>query len=115
MAQLKVYIPEGYPPNIDQLKMAERPGVLDGKTVYPVDRSFDDGDILTEQMGNWSREHMPRVDIEIRRKYGTYHQRDYRLYEKKTEETVVVGGETNGYWRIFGNGYGKTVSVDDWR
>ncbi len=52
MAQLKVYIPEGYPPNIDQLKMAERPGVLDGKTVYLVYCRFDDSDILTEQMGN---------------------------------------------------------------
>ena len=28
---------------------------------------------------------------------------------------VVVGGETNGYWRILGNSYQKTVSVDEWR
>jgi hypothetical protein len=28
---------------------------------------------------------------------------------------VVVGGETNGYWRIMGAKYRKTVSVDDWR
>ena len=28
---------------------------------------------------------------------------------------VVVGGETNGYWRIMGANYRKTVSVDDWR
>jgi hypothetical protein len=28
---------------------------------------------------------------------------------------VVVGGETNGYWRIMGGRYQKTVSVDDWR
>ncbi len=28
---------------------------------------------------------------------------------------VVVGGETNGYWRIMGAGYRKTASVDDWR
>lgn len=28
---------------------------------------------------------------------------------------VVVGGETNGYWRIMGCNYGKTVSVDAWR
>jgi len=27
----------------------------------------------------------------------------------------VVGGETNGYWRIIGCNYQKTVSVDDWR
>ena len=28
---------------------------------------------------------------------------------------VVVGGETNGYWRIMGCNYQKTVSVDEWR
>ena len=28
---------------------------------------------------------------------------------------VVVGGETNGYWRIMSAGYRKTVSVDEWR
>jgi malate dehydrogenase (oxaloacetate-decarboxylating) len=28
---------------------------------------------------------------------------------------VVVGGETNGYWRIMGATYGGTVSVDEWR
>jgi len=26
-----------------------------------------------------------------------------------------VGGETNGYWRIMGCNYQKTVKVDDWR
>jgi hypothetical protein len=26
---------------------------------------------------------------------------------------VVVGGETNGYWRIMGCTYQKTVSVDE--
>jgi hypothetical protein len=26
-----------------------------------------------------------------------------------------VGGETNGYWRIMGCNYQKTVSVDAWR
>ena len=28
---------------------------------------------------------------------------------------VVVGGETNGYWRIMGANYHKSVSVDAWR
>jgi len=28
---------------------------------------------------------------------------------------VVVGGETNGYWRIMGTRYRKTVSIDAWR
>jgi len=37
------------------------------------------------------------------------------MFQRKEIQVVVVGGETNGYWRIFGASYGKTVSVDDWR
>ena len=39
-----------------------------------------------EQMGDWFGEHMPAVNIEIRRKDGTYHQRDDRLYEEIREK-----------------------------
>ena len=38
-----------------------------------------------------------------------------RIWPKDRIKVIVVGGETNGYWRIFGANYGKTVSVDDWR
>ena len=38
-----------------------------------------------------------------------------RVYPKDKIHVVVVGGETNGYWRIVGCNYGKTVSVDEWR
>ena len=37
------------------------------------------------------------------------------MFKPDEIEVVVVGGETNGYWRIFGANYGATVSVDDWR
>jgi hypothetical protein len=37
------------------------------------------------------------------------------MFQRDEIEVVVVGGETNGYWRIFGAHYGKTVSVDAWR
>jgi hypothetical protein len=37
------------------------------------------------------------------------------MFQPDEIEVVVVGGETNGYWRIFGANYGATVSVDDWR
>jgi hypothetical protein len=37
------------------------------------------------------------------------------MFKRDEIEVVVVGGETNGYWRIFGANYGKTVSVDGWR
>ena len=37
------------------------------------------------------------------------------VYRLSQIHVVVVGGETNGYWRIMGCGYGKSVSVDEWR
>lgn len=37
------------------------------------------------------------------------------MFKKEEIEVVVVGGETNGYWRIFGANYAATVSVDKWR
>lgn len=37
------------------------------------------------------------------------------MFRPKDIQVVVVGGETNGYWRIMGCNYQKTVSVDAWR
>ena len=30
-------------------------------------------------------------------------------------DILVVGGETNGYWRIMAAGYRGTFNVDEWR
>jgi len=38
-----------------------------------------------------------------------------QMYRREDIHIVVVGGETNPYWRIMGAGYAKTVSIDDWR
>jgi hypothetical protein len=37
------------------------------------------------------------------------------VYPVDKIHVVVVGGETNGYWRIMGCNYAKSVSVDPWR
>ena len=37
------------------------------------------------------------------------------MFRREDIHVVVVGGETNGYWRIMGANYQKTVSVDEWR
>jgi hypothetical protein len=37
------------------------------------------------------------------------------MFRREDIQVVVVGGETNGYWRIMGCNYQKTASVDDWR
>jgi hypothetical protein len=38
-----------------------------------------------------------------------------KMFEEDEIHVVVVGGETNGYWRIMGAGYAGTVSIDEWR
>jgi hypothetical protein len=37
------------------------------------------------------------------------------MFKREDIQVVVVGGETNGYWRIFGANYSGTVSIDEWR
>ena len=37
------------------------------------------------------------------------------MFRQEDIHVVVAGGETNGYWRIMGCNYQKTVSVDEWR
>lgn len=37
------------------------------------------------------------------------------MFTREEINVVVVGGETNGYWRIMGAGLRKSVSVDEWR
>jgi hypothetical protein len=37
------------------------------------------------------------------------------MFRREDIHVVVVGGETNGYWRIMGCNYQNTVSVDAWR
>lgn len=37
------------------------------------------------------------------------------MFRLQDINVVVVGGETNGYWRIMGGSYQKTVCIDDWR
>ena len=39
----------------------------------------------------------------------------WRAYRLQDIHVVVVGGETNGYWRIVEADYQKTVSIDEWR
>jgi hypothetical protein len=38
-----------------------------------------------------------------------------RIFQEAGINVVVVGGEANGYWRIMGATYRKSVSIDDWR
>jgi hypothetical protein len=93
MSKLKVYNPMGYPPQIKQLGMAERPATLEGKTVYLVDCRFDDGDLLLGQMQAWFNEHMPSVKTVLKSKSGVYTEDDPELFQeiKEKGDALVLG------------------------
>jgi len=37
------------------------------------------------------------------------------MYRREAIHIVVVGGETNGYWRMFGASHAATAAIDAWR
>jgi hypothetical protein len=37
------------------------------------------------------------------------------MFRREDINIIVVGGETNGYWRIMGSTTKKTVSIDEWK
>jgi len=37
------------------------------------------------------------------------------MYRPEDYHVIVVGGETNGYWRIMGCSYQRSARIDDWR
>jgi hypothetical protein len=93
VSKTKVFNPMGYPPQVTQLGMAERPETLEGKTVYLVDCRFDDGDLLLGQMQAWFNEHMPSVKTVLKSKSGVYTQDDPELFQEVQEkgDALVLG------------------------
>ena len=88
--RMTVFNPVGYPPQITQRGMAERPGSLAGRKAYLVDCRFDDGDKLIAQMNNWFAEHMPDLETRVVSKAGIYLERDPALYEEIQAEGGVA-------------------------
>ena len=37
------------------------------------------------------------------------------MFRREDIHVVVVGGETNGYWRMFGAQYRGSMAIDPWR
>ena len=78
----RVLNPTGNPPPIELRAMAPRPATLDGKTVYLVDVTFDNGDKFLQQMQAWMAVHLPDVKTEFRIKKGAYVADDPDLWNE---------------------------------
>ena len=69
--------PDGLPPDVTQVQMAERFDTLSGRRVYLVDARFDDSDIFMLQMEAWFREHRHRCAL-----HGDHTQPDVALFRR---------------------------------
>jgi hypothetical protein len=74
--------PTGDPPPLELKSMTERPESLDGKTIFFVDQTFNNADVLLEEMMKWFNMHMPEVKTEYRRKTGGYTTDDPALWRE---------------------------------
>ena len=62
--------PTGFPPPIERKAMVPRPASLEGKTIYLVDETFNNGDVFLLEMQKWFAANMPEVKTEFRVKGG---------------------------------------------
>ena len=74
--------PTGNPPPVELKSMAPRPASLDGKTIFFVDNTFNNGDLLLKEMMKWFNMHMPAVRTEFRVKTGAYTTPDPALWKE---------------------------------
>lgn len=86
--QLNVLNPTGYPPPLVRKALAPRPTSLAGKTIYLVDVTFNNGDVLLKEMQTWLQQNLPEVKTEFRVKRGIYAADDPELWK----EIQSVGG-----------------------
>jgi hypothetical protein len=74
--------------------MAERPGTLDGKTIYIVDDGFVGGDNLLIEMQKWFAENCPKTKVVFKRKGGGgFEVEDPALWAEiqKEANAVIIG------------------------
>ena len=74
--------PTGNQPPVELKSMTARPESLDGKTIFFVDQTFNNADVLLEEMMKWFNMHMPEVKTEYRRKTGGYTTDDPALWRE---------------------------------
>ena len=83
--------PTGYPPAIERKAMAPRPRSLNGKTIYLVDLTFDNGDVFLKEMQKWFARNMPGVKTVFRAKKGAYYTNDPDLWKEiKAKNAMMI-------------------------
>ncbi len=83
-------------PGVDRVALTERLNSLDGKTLYLVDINWGGPDAaygVFEEMRIWFNENMPKVNIVVKRKAGSYMADDPALWKEIGEKgnAAVIG------------------------
>ncbi|MBN1907955.1 MAG: hypothetical protein JW927_22955 [Deltaproteobacteria bacterium] len=76
-------------PMVDRVALTERLDSLDGKTVYLVDINWGGPDAaygVFEEMKIWFNENMPKVNVVVKRKAGSYMADDPALWKEIGEK-----------------------------
>lgn len=88
---ISVMNPTGYAPAIERKSMAARPVSLNGKTVYLVDITFNNGDVFLLEMQKWFANNMPMVKTVFRVKKGAYFADDPELWQEiKANQGLMI-------------------------
>ncbi len=83
-------------PGVDRVALTERLDTLDGKTLYLVDINWGGPDAaygVFEEMKIWFNENMPKVNVIVKRKAGSYMADDPPLWKEIGEKgnAAVIG------------------------
>lgn len=76
-------------PMVDRVALTERLDSLDGKTLYLVDINWGGPDAaygVFEEMKIWFNENMPKVNVVVKRKAGSYMADDPALWKEIGEK-----------------------------
>jgi hypothetical protein len=78
---------------VKQVKMAQRPGSLEGKTVYLVETGFAGSYDFIQGVQDWFSKNLPSVKTVLRRKQGTIFTNDPVLWDeiKEHADGAVLG------------------------
>jgi len=87
------YQPRDTSDNLETLRMAERPGTLEGKTVYLVNTGFAGGKEFMEELNDWFSKNRPDIKTVLVNKTTSMFTDDPDLWKdiKQNSDAVVFG------------------------
>ena len=79
--------------NLEGLRMAPRPGSLDGKTVYLVNTGFAGAKEFMEELHEWFKEHHPEIKTVLKHKHTSMFSDEPELWQeiKANGDAAILG------------------------